>query len=312
MEPYRRDTTAADEPLRDPETGRPLDDRASAADAGDDPRGGYDHTDLNERTGDDLAAHDRAGQGSMDDRDDDGRQLDTAVYDRPGKALDEPRAGGVAGAPDPAHAAAPGTELADPAESRDAADRRPADQDDALRDPDSLPVHEPPLEAEPRHTPDPVLDFVPTGQYAQPPESSDLIVYPVEGEGAGADGLTTGGPEVEPGPVLTRNDHDADHASEDTGAGSEDFQQRWREVQAGFVDDPRDAVQRADELVEEAVATLTARRQGLVDRWKNSDQGDTEQLRLALREYRSLLDELVGLSYTTAGHGGSPARHEAR
>ncbi|GAA3806076.1 hypothetical protein GCM10022226_27720 [Sphaerisporangium flaviroseum] len=98
----------------------------------------------------------------------------------------------------------------------------------------------------------------------------------------------------------------------DTAGESIDFQQRWREVQAGFVDDPRDAVERADQLVEEAVTALTTRRQGLVDRWKNSDQSDTEQLRLALRDYRSLLQDLVGLSYSTAGQGSSPARKETR
>ncbi|GGK95478.1 hypothetical protein Sme01_30850 [Sphaerisporangium melleum] len=85
------------------------------------------------------------------------------------------------------------------------------------------------------------------------------------------------------------------------GFGDGEFEQRWREVQSSFVDDPRDAVERADRLVDEAVAAITARRQGLADRWKNGDQDDTERLRLALRDYRSLLQELVGLSHSGAG-----------
>ncbi|WP_405151313.1 hypothetical protein OG589_20310 [Sphaerisporangium sp. NBC_01403] len=150
-------------------------------------------------------------------------------------------------------------------------------------------------------------------------EQADLIVYPDEADyptrSDEDDSLTAGVPDLEPEPVLAAsegvNDNDV-HGTAGAGTGSIDFQQRWREVQAGFVDDPRDAVERADQLVEEAVTALTSRRQGLVDRWKNSDQGDTEQLRLALRDYRSLLEELVGPSYSTAGHGSSPASREAR
>jgi hypothetical protein len=152
-----------------------------------------------------------------------------------------------------------------------------------------------------------------------PGERSDLIVYPEEADyptRSQDSGLTAGVPDLEPEPVPAPGDDDVSHqvtgTAADSGVESIDYQQRWREVQAGFVDDPRDAVQRADQLVEEAVTALTTRRQGLVDRWKNSDQNDTEQLRLALRDYRSLLEELVGLSYSTPGQAGSPARHEAR
>ncbi|MFC4585686.1 hypothetical protein [Sphaerisporangium corydalis] len=157
-------------------------------------------------------------------------------------------------------------------------------------------------------------------------EQSDLIVYPEEADyptrSSDDSSLTAGVPGLEPEPVLATNDHhndvlatnDHDVPGTTTGedAGSIDYQQRWREVQAGFVDDPRDAVEQADQLVEEAVTALTTRRQALVDRWKNSDHGDTEQLRLALRDYRSLLQELVGLSYATPGHESFSARNETR
>ncbi|MET9340027.1 hypothetical protein [Nonomuraea sp. NPDC003804] len=68
---------------------------------------------------------------------------------------------------------------------------------------------------------------------------------------------------------------------------------RWREVQAYFVDDPRESVDRADALVEELLATLTSRAAQLRDRCKNAGGGDTEVLRQALREYRLMVDQLL-------------------
>ncbi|MFD1542716.1 hypothetical protein [Nonomuraea guangzhouensis] len=77
-----------------------------------------------------------------------------------------------------------------------------------------------------------------------------------------------------------------------------EVQARWRELQTSFVDDPGDAVQRAEGLVDEVVealtSSLTARTGELRDRWKGA--GDTEQLRLALREYRVVLERLLTLS----------------
>jgi hypothetical protein len=75
---------------------------------------------------------------------------------------------------------------------------------------------------------------------------------------------------------------------------------RWRDLQATFVDDPRMAVEQADGLVEEIVTTLTSslttRVSELRDRWENTDRRDTEQLRLALRDYRAMLEQLLALS----------------
>ncbi|MBT2225012.1 hypothetical protein [Nonomuraea sp. NEAU-A123] len=75
---------------------------------------------------------------------------------------------------------------------------------------------------------------------------------------------------------------------------------RWRDLQATFVDDPREAMERADGLVEEIVITLTGslttRTSELRDRWKNADQSDTEQLRLALRDYKAMLEQLLAMS----------------
>ncbi|MET7326748.1 hypothetical protein [Nonomuraea sp. NPDC005650] len=77
-------------------------------------------------------------------------------------------------------------------------------------------------------------------------------------------------------------------------------QARWRDLQTSFVDDPGESVRRADGLVGEVVdaltSSLTSRTDALRDRWKDAEAADTEQLRLALRDYRSVLERLLALS----------------
>lgn len=83
----------------------------------------------------------------------------------------------------------------------------------------------------------------------------------------------------------------------------EETRRRWQEVQAGFVDNPRDSVERADSLVAEVTGSLLTalenRAAALQDRWRGSERRDTEDLRTDLRDYRALLEELLGLSTGT-------------
>src|SRR5512145_43161 len=62
---------------------------------------------------------------------------------------------------------------------------------------------------------------------------------------------------------------------------------RWDEIQAGFVDEPRGAVEKADGLVAEAISKLAegfARTRSELDRqWKQGDEVSTEDLRLSLQ-----------------------------
>jgi hypothetical protein len=78
---------------------------------------------------------------------------------------------------------------------------------------------------------------------------------------------------------------------------SERFQMRWNEVQGNFVDDPRAAVQQADELVSEVVELITqmfaAERNILEGQWKQGNDVSTEDLRKALQHYRSFFKRLV-------------------
>ncbi|MBF6328367.1 hypothetical protein [Nocardia transvalensis] len=72
---------------------------------------------------------------------------------------------------------------------------------------------------------------------------------------------------------------------------------RWREAQAMFVDNPREAVARADELVtatlDQLADSYADRRKALQNRW-SADECDTETRRRALRTYRTFFDHLLG------------------
>ncbi|MFV2022251.1 hypothetical protein [Micromonospora sp. LOL_023] len=76
------------------------------------------------------------------------------------------------------------------------------------------------------------------------------------------------------------------------------FRDRWREVQLRFVDDPHAAAGEAQGLVTEAVealtAALTAQRDELSG-WTSAGPEDTEQLRMAVRRYRDLLDRVLAI-----------------
>ncbi|MEV5434524.1 hypothetical protein AB0K80_00590 [Streptomyces sp. NPDC052682] len=80
---------------------------------------------------------------------------------------------------------------------------------------------------------------------------------------------------------------------------------RLQHAVAEFVDRPRDAVEEADHALEEIAArfteAVTQRRRTLRMSWQSDDAGggkatagtDTEQLRLALRDYRQLAERLL-------------------
>jgi hypothetical protein len=84
---------------------------------------------------------------------------------------------------------------------------------------------------------------------------------------------------------------------------ADSFRSRWDEVQTGFVDDPRRAVEDANQLVDEVtsrvVETFTRGRSALEEQWSRGDDVTTEELRIALQRYRSFFDSL--LKRSTAG-----------
>ena len=83
----------------------------------------------------------------------------------------------------------------------------------------------------------------------------------------------------------------------DDAAG--DLRERWTDVQAGFVDEPKSAVEQADTLVAEVMKRLAdsfaTERRALEQQWSRGDDASTEDLRVALRRYRSFFDRLLSI-----------------
>ena len=80
---------------------------------------------------------------------------------------------------------------------------------------------------------------------------------------------------------------------------SSQFQERWQNCQQSFVDEPREAVKRADELVAEMMQKVAgqfaATRDSLEKKWAKGDEVDTEDLRLALQQYRAFFNRLLAV-----------------
>jgi hypothetical protein len=77
------------------------------------------------------------------------------------------------------------------------------------------------------------------------------------------------------------------------------FRVEWHEIQARFVDDPRDAVKSADHLVAEVMralaTTFTDHKHELEGHWQQGNRVETEDLRNALRRYRSFFNQLLSV-----------------
>jgi hypothetical protein len=80
---------------------------------------------------------------------------------------------------------------------------------------------------------------------------------------------------------------------------AEGFRTRWDAIQTGFVDEPRRAVTEADALVAQVIKRLSEvfadERTRLEGQWGHQDEVSTEDLRQALRKYRSFFERLLSL-----------------
>ncbi len=87
---------------------------------------------------------------------------------------------------------------------------------------------------------------------------------------------------------------------------SDKLTERLQHAVSGFVDGPRASVEEVDRVVEEITGrvtdSLTQRRRTLRRTWQSTEEAqptataataDTEQLRLALRDYRELAERLL-------------------
>jgi hypothetical protein len=78
-----------------------------------------------------------------------------------------------------------------------------------------------------------------------------------------------------------------------------DFRSRWDLVQRSFVDDPKEAVHAADELVAQVTQNLAEtfanQRSELEKGLDGAEATTTENLRIALRHYRSYFERLLSI-----------------
>ncbi len=120
----------------------------------------------------------------------------------------------------------------------------------------------------------------------------DIIVAGVLGESPGQP-VSSGANEL----VGAGSAQDATTvAATDDRTGNTHLSQEWRDIQAAFVDDPAGAVQLAADATSAALSTLIdrlrRRQYALTTGRSESSEPDTEQLRAALREYRTLSENV--------------------
>jgi len=92
---------------------------------------------------------------------------------------------------------------------------------------------------------------------------------------------------------------DSEHTALFEQAVLSEFNTRWTDIQTGFVDEPRRAVQQADALVEDVIKRIADsfgnERSQLEQQWDRGDEVSTEDLRVALRRYRSFFSRLLSI-----------------
>jgi hypothetical protein len=109
----------------------------------------------------------------------------------------------------------------------------------------------------------------------------------------------------EPGPAaedvdVTPPEHES--ATEEAlfaGDDIADLRARWAGLQAAFVDNPKECVEKADHLVSDVVEQLTTgfaqTRSRLEGQWSHGHEASTEDLRVALMHYREFFDRLLAV-----------------
>jgi hypothetical protein len=81
------------------------------------------------------------------------------------------------------------------------------------------------------------------------------------------------------------------------GDDAQGFRQRWENLQREFVDQPREVVEHANDLVSELMQAISAgfneKRSSLEAQWERGDDVSTEDLRIVLKRYRSFFNRLL-------------------
>jgi hypothetical protein len=103
-----------------------------------------------------------------------------------------------------------------------------------------------------------------------------------------------------PADTYPADTQDAELAPLFEGDEAKKFRSRWLAIQSKFVDDPSASVKQADDLVSDVIKSVTMnfsnRRIALENQWHGGEaEASTEDLRMAIKRYRSFFDRLLTL-----------------
>jgi hypothetical protein len=142
---------------------------------------------------------------------------------------------------------------------------------------------------------EPRLDPASSGRPTERP--LDGSVGPAAGpEGVASEDAPDGGLSSADGAEPARTSaRDVGSASNGLVSNGESFRVRWSSVQVGFVDDPRRAVEEAEQLVTDVIADLVEgfRRRRL--ELEGDGSGSTDEMRSAFQGYRDFFDRLLNV-----------------
>jgi hypothetical protein len=132
-----------------------------------------------------------------------------------------------------------------------------------------------------------------TGSHEQP-QGTPPASEPTE-PAASADPTTAPAAPADPSAQSESSTEEVLFADDDLA----ELRARWAAVQASFVDDPKDCVQKADVLVSDLVEQLTSgfadARSHLEEQWARGEEASTEDLRVALMHYREFFQRLLAV-----------------
>lgn len=101
---------------------------------------------------------------------------------------------------------------------------------------------------------------------------------------------------------LDQTQSESESSSEETLFADDELAElrtRWASIQAEFVDNPKVCVEKADGLLSELIENLTfgfaVARSRLEQQWARGETASTEDLRVALRQYRAFFERLLAV-----------------
>ena len=127
-------------------------------------------------------------------------------------------------------------------------------------------------------------------------EKEPIYEAPNSGQTAGEEALTPA-MGIDPQSLPRTDEQTTGAASLLSSDTANSYRDRWTTIQGEFVDEPKDAVRKADGLVSDVIQELAQRfseeRQGLESQWDGGSEVSTEDLRMALRHYRDFFQRLL-------------------